>query len=71
MTENEIRDSKIIHKGIKQHTVISWPHVDIDKTITYTDGKITQIEIVGFGYTKTQTFTYDGDNLTGITTVIT
>ena len=33
MAENDIRDSKIIHKGIKQNTVISWPHTDIDKTI--------------------------------------
>jgi hypothetical protein len=71
MAENDIRDSKITHKGIKHGSVIPWPHVDIDKTITYTEGKITQIEIVGFGYTKTQTFTYDGDSLTGITTVIT
>jgi hypothetical protein len=63
----------IRHNGLDHQDVLVWPHVDLDYTVTYDlSGNISTIEIVGLGYTKTLTMTYDGsNNLLTITTVIT
>ena len=48
-----------------------YPHVDLDVTLTWTNGKPTQIEVTGLGKTKTMTLSWTGDELNSIATVIT
>jgi hypothetical protein len=63
---------EIKHLGRTHHSVVVWPHLDIDVVYTYdVDGNLSTVEITAFGKVKTITYTYTEGKLTGQTVVIT